>query len=274
MESEGRAAKRRRIDKSLHKPFKSPLMPTSNSSLNRPGSATARPSSAKADEEQLKTPRSAPKSQESHLLTPSSDPQSKPTQAANVPQRTHRRPVASSTTKSNRATESAVVSARREVEHLRQALKILTSTKDDELEGLTIKWRGAARLAAEELYSVARDRVNRMGGVESLRDREREAKERKIEWEREDRQFEYEKRVKEVKKLVEEGTLAEEDLKRLEEDNMNAEKDREVEQEEYSSEREEPEKAEGGYTMGTFLRGLKVDLELIGYSPSLQAWVG
>ena len=44
------------------------------------------------------------------------------------------------------------------------------------------KWRGAARLAAEEIFASARDRVNRMGGVGAWREQERERNRRQREF--------------------------------------------------------------------------------------------
>ena len=56
------------------------------------------------------------------------------------------------------------------------------------------KWRTASRAAAEELFGTTRDRVNRMGGVGAWKDREREAQERTMKWDLEERQDEREKR--------------------------------------------------------------------------------
>jgi len=51
---------------------------------------------------------------------------------------------------------------------------------DEHLEELIIKWRGAARQAADHLFGVAGDRVNRMGGARVYFERERD---RKNKWE-------------------------------------------------------------------------------------------
>jgi Swi5-dependent recombination DNA repair protein 1 len=117
--------------------------------------------------------------------------------------------------KATRDLESKVRLIRRENEQLRQALTILDSSKDTELENLIVKWRSAARLAAEEVYGSARDKVNRMGGVEGLREQERQTKELRQQWEDEDREYQVEKRIKEFKKMVEEGEATEEDLERF-----------------------------------------------------------
>lgn len=48
-----------------------------------------------------------------------------------------------------------------------------------------MKWRQAARAAAEEVFAGARDKVNRMGGVGAWRERENEKKSFGDQWERE-----------------------------------------------------------------------------------------
>jgi Swi5-dependent recombination DNA repair protein 1 len=75
---------------------------------------------------------------------------------------------------------------RNEIQLLSQAHALATSTKDDDLQVLTDRWRTASRAAAEELFASTRDRVNRMGGVGAWRDREKEAKERTMKWDREE----------------------------------------------------------------------------------------
>lgn len=74
------------------------------------------------------------------------------------------------------------MNARHDIDILQQAVGLLTSSKDSELEALSLKWRAASRLAAEEVFASARDRVNRMGGVGAMREREREQKEFQAGW--------------------------------------------------------------------------------------------
>ena len=61
---------------------------------------------------------------------------------------------------------------RSELDTYTQALKIETSNNDAELEELVVIWKTASRAAAEEVFAGARDRVNRMGGLRGLRERE------------------------------------------------------------------------------------------------------
>ena len=64
-----------------------------------------------------------------------------------------------------------------------QALKIESSNQDPELEAEITKWRGVAREAAEELFSVSKDKVNRMGGLAAWKE---QVQKRKQAWDSED----------------------------------------------------------------------------------------
>ena len=61
--------------------------------------------------------------------------------------------------------ERELYELRAEVEMMEQARKIERDGKMEELEGLVAKWTEASRAAAEEMFGVVRDRVNRMGGT-------------------------------------------------------------------------------------------------------------
>jgi len=61
-----------------------------------------------------------------------------------------------------------------------ESLPPIHKDSDEHLEELITKWRGAARQAADYLFGVAGDRVNRMGGARVYFERERE---RKHKWE-------------------------------------------------------------------------------------------
>jgi len=79
---------------------------------------------------------------------------------------------------------------RNEIQILTQAHALATSTKDEGLQVLIDRWRTASRAAAEELFGSTRDRVNRMGGVGAWKEREKEAKERTMKWDLEEKQAE------------------------------------------------------------------------------------
>lgn len=82
---------------------------------------------------------------------------------------------------------------RSDIQILTQAHALATSTKDEDLQVLIDKWRTASRAAAEELFGSTRDRVNRMGGVGAWREREKEAKDRTMKWDIEEREAERER---------------------------------------------------------------------------------
>jgi Swi5-dependent recombination DNA repair protein 1 len=102
-----------------------------------------------------------------HVQAASQDTQSAPIEPLTL--------VAIQTTqKEIRRLESLSIKQKQDIDTLTQALSILTSTKSAELEKLAEKWRSASRLAAEEVFASARDKVNRMGGVGAWREREKE----------------------------------------------------------------------------------------------------
>jgi Swi5-dependent recombination DNA repair protein 1 len=86
-----------------------------------------------------------------------------------------------------------IMQLRNEMQILSQAQTLATSTKDDDLVDLVDKWRTVSRTVAEELFATTRDKVNRMGGVGAWKTREKEGKERQVQWDKEERQAEREK---------------------------------------------------------------------------------
>lgn len=69
---------------------------------------------------------------------------------------------------------------------VKQAFKIETASKDAELSRLIELWRVASQSAAEEIFVTVKNRVNRMGGVVAWKKKERDRKERQLEWSRQD----------------------------------------------------------------------------------------
>ena len=56
---------------------------------------------------------------------------------------------------------------RQSLDTAEQALQIVTSDQDKQLEALITKWKLAARDAAEELFIDAKARIDEMGGLEA-----------------------------------------------------------------------------------------------------------
>src|ERR1700712_3421059 len=169
------AAKRRRLNDALHKPFKSPIRTPLKTNPNPPTTTlkttplrTSTTASSLPNPEQTKPPPrwntpsnasplpSTQRSQPTLHNPPKAPPAAAPPRFAPPP----------------RQLESAVLSTRRDIDTLTQAISIVTSTKDAELARLIATWRSASREAAEAVFASARDRVNSMGGVGAMRERE------------------------------------------------------------------------------------------------------
>ncbi|KAL2039357.1 hypothetical protein N7G274_008025 [Stereocaulon virgatum] len=152
--------------------------------------------------------------------------------------------------------------ARASLETSTQALKIESSDRDTELEALILTWRAASRAAAEDVFAGARDKVNKMGGLGAMRDRERQKMEVAWGWdegsERREDKGEYDSSNEE------DGTgfrLAQEEY---EEQDKREKRTRTV---------EDHRRDDEGYTMDMMLKTLNVDLGIIGYDKELQRWV-
>ena len=69
--------------------------------------------------------------------------------------------------------EKEIRAIQTEIDDLKQAARIETSSKDADLEALAVKWKLAAQAAAEELFGTVKERVCRMGGVAAWRETEK-----------------------------------------------------------------------------------------------------
>lgn len=209
-------AKRRRLNdatSTLKKPFKSPfrtpLRPTTGSDPPCSGSPNT---STAAGSLPYSTPLIASgtvhnevSQPESVLATPAPSTQPNPPKSLTLRSSfsTPTRPVQKKTPSKTSLTRE-LMQLRSEIQILTQAHALATSTKDDNLQVLIDRWRTASRAAAEELFGITRDRVNRMGGVGAWKEREKEAKERTMKWDLEEREAERE-RMEEAKENGEIG---------------------------------------------------------------------
>lgn len=73
--------------------------------------------------------------------------------------------------KQERALQTRLAALREELNVAKQALRIESSSKDTELEGLITKWRHASQEAADEVFAGAQERVTRMGGLAAWKER-------------------------------------------------------------------------------------------------------
>lgn len=187
------AAKRRRVDdaaRALAKPFRSPF----KSPLAHPLGGHGNTEHEKFDSSELPVKHGCAGAGEPssyHSPAFSTPKPAKPLHSSCLPTATHPAldsdPVTTPLLRTQRALESSVRNARTDIDTLSQALKIARSGRDAELEELIAKWRVASRTAAEEVFAKVRDRVNRMGGVGSWREREKKQEEWRREWDNEGR---------------------------------------------------------------------------------------
>ncbi|KAJ4350927.1 hypothetical protein N0V95_004321 [Ascochyta clinopodiicola] len=164
---------------------------------------------------------------------------------------------------SNPSLTRELMQLRNEIQILTQARTLATSTKDEDLQTLIEKWRTASRAAAEELFGSTRDRVNGMGGVGAWKEREKEAKERTMKWDLEEREAEREK----IAEARENGEIGDEAYDKYAE--MADEQGQEEEEDDVSKAADDD-----SFTMDMMLKTLNIDLELIGYSKEAQRWDG
>lgn len=178
MASEQSQSKRRRLDASstLSKPFKSPLR-TRDAPSHPPSStpdvittpkdeveSASSPPTSNADTDPFVSPRDASRPQ-------------KPMKAPKIP--TPKRflladPEVLVLQKEQRSLQSRLATLRTELDNARQALRIESSNKAAELEGLILKWRLVSQEAADEVFAGARERVSKMGGTAAWRERSKQ----------------------------------------------------------------------------------------------------
>ena len=249
-------SKRRRlgnVSHTLSQPFKSPFKTPLKYKINPETHVCATTSSPPKDDAKATAPLSSPSSpQTTPTITHLPPPQARilPSSELLNLQKQHTRLL------------NQLSAARSHLETSNQALKIESSNRDVELEALKVKWRAASRAAAEEVFGGARDKVNKMGGVGAMRDRERQSKGKAWDWDDEPKRNE----------------KADDDDKTGREDSDGF-KIGEREGEEQDEREEGAEKVDAygdddeGYTMDMMLRTLNIDLGIIGYDKRLQKWI-
>ena len=249
-------SKRRRLGNAsytLSQPFKSPFKTPLKDRVN----TETRPSAIKSPPPKDNGKTKAP-------LSPPYSPQSTPTTAPLPPPQARISPSSDLLNLQKQHTRllNQLSAARSHLETSNQALKIEFSNRDVELEALIFKWRAASRAAAEEVFAGARDKVNKMGGVGAMRDREKQSKQKAWGWDDEP------KRDDEADENDETG--------REDSDGFRI---GEKEGEEQDAREEGAEKVEAfgdddeGYTMDMMLKTLNIDLDIIGYDKGLQKWI-
>lgn len=178
MEDDNPPSKRRRLNAAaaLSRPFKSPLRKPgpvedasqtsprtpNNSGITRnekftPEAVTPKPEIATSSPISSQATRTMRTSNRSALSTPMQSPLADPELLR--------------LQKQERALQSRLSALHEELSVAKQALRIETSNKDAELEGLITKWRHASQEAADEVFAGAQERVTKMGGLTAWKER-------------------------------------------------------------------------------------------------------
>ncbi|KAL5315076.1 hypothetical protein ACEPPN_017727 [Leptodophora sp. 'Broadleaf-Isolate-01'] len=280
------AAKRRRIDvasQTLSKPFRSPFKTpfkspvkdaqseeTTNSS---PSGQTNMPLASKPTNSLLSNLAKTPSLRAPSAVT--HGPRTKKTFSSPVAAAAlNADPDIAPMLKAQRELEKQLREVKEELDTAEQARKIeVDSHKNDpegeidgELVELIDKWKGASRLAAEELFGKVRDRVNRMGGPRAWKEMQKKQEENRNSWDQEEQ--------------TNNNDSDDEENKDVEKRDVYAEYGIDPETENEKSQREkgvgdtgELPGQEDEFTMAMMLRTLNVDLDIIGYDREQQRWV-
>ncbi|KAL8987230.1 MAG: hypothetical protein Q9177_003539 [Variospora cf. flavescens] len=245
--------KRRRIDPpaALSKPFRSPfktsLKNAANASQTTPVLGSSSPNDHTATPTLLPstTPSAAPCRRRSPTRLQSTGPTSSPSFW------TAATPRLAQLQKQHTALLNQLSSLRARLETTNQALEIEASTADTKLEALIQKWKTVSRDAAEEVYTISKERVDGAGGVKALKKQEREMRHDQ-EWGSEEKDV-----------CGEGGIRAENGRRQLESQGLRGRR------EEADQDAEDDE----GFTMEMMLKSLDIPLQMIGYDEIQQRWV-
>lgn len=193
--------KRRRLNdgasasaSALSRPFKSPLRKevqeerkehTTSSTTSNVSSIKDEEGASVSTNSQIPSRHSLKSGFSSSKQSNNSSPfQKKPSTATEL--RTSSDPEIAALRRKRIALQSQLTSLRSELDTAQQALRIESSSRDDELKKLIVKWRGVSQKAADELFESAKDKIERMGGVGAWKERESEQLQRSQMWEDED----------------------------------------------------------------------------------------
>ncbi|CEN62864.1 hypothetical protein ASPCAL09493 [Aspergillus calidoustus] len=275
MSSQTASAKRRRLDKAsaaLSRPFKSPLRrdtPTvikEEAASPEKGQSIASNPSTQTTPSLEKTPQNPPHTPTTTntLATPPLTARKRTiygqhTAALRKPVSTD--PEIQGLQKEQRTLQSRLATLRSELDTVQQALRIESSSRDEELEALIAKWKKVSQDAAEEVFTGAQERISRMGGVQGWREKMRSTDNR---WEQE----EMESWFGNVNAEALDFDADEVEARRAE---MREEAEKKAREEQKKREAEANESEE--FTMDMMLKTLNIDFKLIGYDKADQRWI-
>ncbi|KAF7197706.1 Swi5-dependent recombination DNA repair protein 1 [Pseudocercospora fuligena] len=171
----------------------------------------------------------------------------------------------------------------KELDILKQAEQLATTSTDAELEALSEKWRHCSQAVAEELFGTVKERVQRMGGVAAWREMEKRKYERahglgefaQEEEPEDDGDCEFDSQGEE---LPEEEQEYRKKMKRqAKQEAMDAAEEPDKPDADPGGKKqiwqEESNAEDDSFTMDMMLRSLNIDLKVIGYDKAAQRWI-
>ncbi|KAK4626219.1 uncharacterized protein CLAFUR5_12081 [Fulvia fulva] len=180
--------------------------------------------------------------------------------------------------------ELQIKKVQNDLDALKQAKQLSTTSTDAELEALSEKWRLTSQSVAEELFGEVKERVQRMGGVAAWREMEKRKHDRahgmgdfaqEEQQEDDDADCEFDSQGEE---LPEEEQEYRKKMKRQAKKEMMdaADVPDEVEVDpnaQKSKVWQEEGKDDDTFTMDMMLRSLNIELGVIGYDKETQKWI-
>ncbi|KAL0935296.1 uncharacterized protein CTRU02_209887 [Colletotrichum truncatum] len=267
------AAKKRRLDTAneiLRKPFKSPAVvvrdgghnaeakdgtastpPTETKSTQRGGSGVGTPARRNENQPSSAKQFSTPTRRPFSLSRPRQGASPSPLRTTPLARKSITDAVHNTTTKPIGMKSARAVEGREEI--IRQAERICGragAETDEELVALIEKWRGASRQAAQEVFEASRERVQSMGGMKAWRKTRREDQRSFLE------------RMMEGEPARDHDEAA--DCENSPPDEIGAESDGDEDGEENEDDEE--------FTLGTMLKSMNIDFDIIGYDEDTGWW--
>lgn len=306
--SESSNSKRRRLNgyatpASLKKPFKSPfriaqpsqhdVQPNDEDATSNDSGSTVRAASSALDTYNITS--GSPRYQAKPLRTYTPSPLNKPQKHSKPidPEKPDTINAIANAKRTQSSLITQVSQTRQDIDALKQAISLASSTKDEELSELIDKWTAAARLAAEEVFGTCKDKVNKMGGVGAWRERELQQREWQKQWDEplpdaggntEHSEDDEEAEGAEAEAM---GDMGKEERRALREarrelrtqerdlrDRCNKPDDAGEENEMQRDSATVQGHDDDTFTMDMMLNILNIDLNTIGYSKDRQMWVG
>ncbi|KAJ4397553.1 hypothetical protein N0V93_001784 [Gnomoniopsis smithogilvyi] len=169
------------------------------------------------------------------------------------------------------AQDAVIKDLDKKLEMVRQARRIEVASEaerpgeavDQELRDLVAKWKGASRMAAEELFEIVRERVANSGGPKAWKEMRQRQLDFYQSWDQEEA----------TKKRPVDGDGNRVLQEELEGDDEGGAAEEEARNEKELADGDEEEQSEPEFNMAQMLQSLNIDLSLLGYDGAEEKWV-